>query len=190
MSDTIYQVKIILKGSKPEIWRRILVPANVRLADLHKIIQIAFGWEDAHLHQFIKNNRFYAVHYPNDPTWYEMDNIDYIREKMLLSDLLGSVKEVLEYEYDFGDGWMHVILLEKKLPVDPDVKYPLCLDGKRSGPPEDCGGIWGYADLLEILKNPKHEEYESYKEWVGKRFDPESFNLDKVNRMFQKLKLH
>ena len=190
MPDTIYQVKITIQGSKPEIWRRILVPADVRLADLHKIIQIAFNWEDAHLHQFIKDRKFYTVRYPHDMTWYELDNIDYKKEKTRLSNLLTSEKETLEYEYDFGDSWMHVILLEKKQPVDPEVKYPICLDGKRNGPPEDCGGVWGYAGLLEILKNPKHEEYESYLEWVGERFDPESFNMERVNRIFQKLKLY
>jgi hypothetical protein len=157
---------------------------------LHKIIQIAFGWEDDHLHQFIKDRKFYTVRHPNDPTWDELDNTDYKKEKTHLSDLIKTEKDLLDYEYDFGDSWMHLILLEKISPADPAVKYPVCLDGQRNGPPEDCGGIWGYAELLQILKNPKHEEYEDYLEWVGEKFDPESFNMNRVNKIFQKLKLY
>lgn len=85
---------------------------------------------------------------------------------------------------------MHEILIEKILQVDASVKYPVCLDGKRNGPPEDCGGVWGYADLLEILKQPKHKEYKSYIEWLGGKFDPEYFNIDRVNAIFQKMRLH
>lgn len=190
MTDKIFQVKITISRSEPEIWRRILIPADLRLSDLHRIIQVAFGWTNSHLHQFIKNNKFYTVRYPNDMEWYELDNVDYKKEKICISDLIQEEGESLIYEYDFGDGWVHEILIEKILPVDASVKYPVCLDGKRNGPPEDCGGVWGYADLLEILKQPKHKEYKSYIEWLGGKFDPEYFNIGRVNAIFQKMRLH
>lgn len=84
------------------------------------------------------------------------------------------------YEYDFGDGWRHKIVLEKVLSAEPGVKYPLCLSGKRACPPEDCGGIWGYEELLEIMKDPNHEEYEERMEWIGDDFNPEAFDPDAV----------
>ena len=120
---------------------------------------------------------------PDDDTWGEMDNVDY--KKMKISDLLKKEKEKIVYEFDFGDGWEHDVLLEKILPGDEKFKFPICLAGKMACPPEDCGGVWGYADLLEILKNPKHEEYDSYMEWLGGEFDPEYFDKDEVNKMLR-----
>lgn len=89
------------------------------------------------------------------------------------------------YEYDFGDGWEHDIILENVLPVDNNIKYPICLIGKMNCPPEDCGGIWGYTDMLEILRQPDHEEYESFIEWLGDEFDPDYFNKDEVNDLLK-----
>jgi hypothetical protein len=190
MTDKIFQVKITINDSEPEIWRKILIPGNVRLPSLHRIIQIAFGWTNSHLHQFIKDDEYYTVRYPNDDTWYELDNIDYNKGKTCLSDLISAEKESIVYEYDFGDGWMHEIFIEKVLPADPSVKYPVCLEGQRSGPPEDCGGISGYEELLEVLKDPDHEEYEHYATWVGDYFKPEYFNMERVNAIFKRSKFH
>lgn len=141
------------------------------------------GWTNSHLHQFIKNRTFYTERMLDDDTWGEMDNVDY--KKMKISDLLKKEKEKIVYEYDFGDGWEHDVLLEKILPGDDKFKSPVCLAGKMACPPEDCGGVWGYADLLKILKNPKHEEYDSYMEWLGGEFDPEYFDKDEVNKMLR-----
>jgi len=168
---------------KPKIWRRLLIPSDLLLSDFHMIIQISMGWTNSHLHQFIKNRTFYTERMTDDDTWGELDNVDYMNMKIF--DLLKREKEKIVYEYDFGDGWEHDVLLEKILPGDEKLKSPICLAGKMACPPEDCGGVWGYADLLEILKNPKHEEYDSYMEWLGGEFDPEHFDKDEVNKMLR-----
>ncbi len=183
MANNIYQIQIALKGFKPKIWRRILIPSDLLLSDFHKIIQTTMGWTNSHLHQFIKNRNFYSVRMLDDDLWDEMKTTDY--KQMRVSDLLKKEKEKIIYEYDFGDGWEHDIILEKILPNDNNIKYPICLSGKMSCPPEDCSGVWGYADMLEVLKQPDHEEYEEYIEWVGGEFDPEYFNKDEVNKLLK-----
>jgi hypothetical protein len=177
----IYQIQIVLTRLKPKIWRRLIVPSDLMLADFHKIIQTSMGWTNSHLHQFIKNRTFYTERMPDDYSWDEMNNVDY--KKIKISDLLKKEKEEIVYEYDFGDGWKHDVLLEKILPDDEKLKYPVCLAGEMNCPPEDCGGRRGYSDLLEILKHPDHEEYDSYIEWLGGVFDPEHFNKEAVNEM-------
>jgi len=183
MTNKIYQIQITLKGFRPKIWRRLLIPSDLLLSDFHKVIQTSMGWTNSHLHQFIKNRTFYTVKMQDDDFWDEMDNVDY--KNMKVSDLLKKEKDKIVYEYDFGDGWEHDIILEKILPSDSNAKYPTCLNGKMNCPMEDCGGVWGYSDMLEILKNPDHEEYENYIEWLGEKFDPEYFNKDEVNELLR-----
>ncbi len=183
MAANIYQLKIELIGIKPKIWRRLLVPSDILLSNFHKIIQTAMGWTNSHLHQFTKNRINYSESIKDDWSWDELDSIDY--KKIKLSVLLATPKDKLIYEYDFGDGWEHVILLEKILPSDEKFKNPICLEGERNCPPEDCGGIWGYAELLQILSNPQHPEYESYIEWLDEDFDPEDFDIDYVNKLLR-----
>ncbi len=185
MTNKIYQIQLTLKSSKPKIWRRLLIPADFTLSDLHKIIQTAMGWTNSHLHQFINNRTFYSVKHPDDDMWDEIDTIDYEKEKTRISDLLITEKDKIVYEYDFGDGWEHDLLLEKVLPIDSKLKYPLCITGKMNCPPEDCGGIWGYTNMLEILNQPDHEEYESFKEWLGGNFDPDHFDKDEINELLR-----
>lgn len=173
-----YQLKISLEGSKPPIWRRLLVPGDITLDRLHRSIQIAMGWSDYHLHQFItKDREFYGI---------RDDELDFnVKDESLfqLNDLLKSEKDSLIYEYDFGDSWALKVVVEKILPADPDEKLPYCVTGKRACPPEDCGGIWGYANLLAILDNPEHEQYEEMREWVGDEFDPAALNRREINRL-------
>ncbi len=183
MSKKIYQIQIALKGFKPKIWRRLLTQSDLLLSDFHKIIQIAMGWTNSHLHQFIKNRTYYSMRMQDDDLWDDGDNVDY--KKMKISDLLKNEKEKILYEYDFGDGWEHDIILEKILPCDDKIIYPICLDGKMNCPPEDCGGVWGYSDMLEILRQPDHDEYESYIEWLGEEFDPEYFDKDEINQLLR-----
>lgn len=180
----IFQIQIVLKGSKPKIWRRILIPSELLLSDFHKIIQSSMGWTDSHLHQFVKNKTFYTLRMKNDDFWDEMNNVDY--KNLKASDLLEFEKDKIVYEYDFGDSWEHDIILEKILPIENKILSPICTDGKMNCPPEDCGGVWGYANLVEILKNPDNEEYQSYMEWIGENFDPEYFNIDEVNGLLKK----
>lgn len=178
MTKQIYQIKIVLKQSKPAIWRRILVKSDVLLADFHDIIQTVMGWSNSHLHQFEKNGEYYA------PKEMELEmSIDY--RKVRLNTLLFQEKDKVLYEYDFGDGWRHEIVLEKILPFSESAKLPSCTGGKRNCPPEDCGGIWGYAELLEVIANPKHPDYQEMMEWVGDEFDPEYFELEEINEMLE-----
>ncbi len=183
MIKKTYQIQIALRGSKPKIWRRILVPSDLLLSDFHKIIQTTMGWTNSHLHQFIKNQTFYTRRMADDDFWEEMDNVDYSKTK--ISDLLKKEKDRIIYEYDFGDSWEHNIILEKIEENGMNEIIPTCLTGKNNCPPEDCGGIWGYSDMLEILKHPDHEEYEEYVEWLGKEFDPKYFDKNEINEMLK-----
>jgi hypothetical protein len=178
-TDVIYQLKITLQNVKPLVWRRFLVESDMKLPDLHKVIQTVMGWTNSHLHAFRLGSKTYSL--PDEEGL--LDFIDY--RKVRLNDVIHEEKQRFVYEYDFGDGWEHTIVLEKIAPRDPALKYPLCLAGKQRCPPEDCGGPWGYADLLKILRNPKDEEYQDYKEWVGEYFDPEEFDLEFINEQLR-----
>ena len=174
-SDNVFQLKITLNHIKPPIWRRVLVDSDIKLPDLHKIIQTVMGWTNSHLHQFIIGNRYYSL--PDDESFCEA--VDYRRIK--LDSLFNTPKSKFIYEYDFGDGWEHSIVIEKILPREKNTYYPICIDGKRSCPPEDCGGTFGYENLIKIINNPGHKEYDELMEWLGDYFAPEEFNLDEVN---------
>lgn len=178
--STVYQIHLSLLGIKPKIWRRVLIQSDILLSDFHKVIQTSMGWTNSHLHQFIKNEVLYSERIPDDILWEEMGSVDY--KNMRVSDLLGKEEERILYEYDFGDGWTHDLILEKILPGENALEFPLCLAGEMNCPPEDCGGTGGYSDMLKILKNPDHEEYESYINWLGGKFDSAYFNLKKVNK--------
>jgi hypothetical protein len=179
MKEKIYQVKITLKNFTPKIWRRLLVSSGILLPDFHKVIQTAMGWTNSHMHHFIKGREFFGIPYEDD----DFPMVNYT--KLRLENLLIYDKDKIIYEYDFGDSWEHEIVLEKILPPDLKFKHPVCLAGKMNCPPEDCGGVWGYEELLEIIKNPDHEEYEEMIEWLGDNFDPEEFDIDKVNIMLK-----
>lgn len=172
----VYQLKVTLEYSKPPIWRRLLVTSDTSLADMHYIIQGAFGWKNCHLHQFQQGQEYYAQ--PNPHGFDDYSN-DYTG--LTIADFLQKPKDKLRYEYDFGDSWLHKIELQKILPIDPNQTYPLCTAGKRNCPPEDIGGVWGYEEFLEIIKNPKHPEYKKRVAWIGEKFDPEAFNLAEIN---------
>jgi hypothetical protein len=181
MTKAIYQIKVTLTRTKPSIWRRLLVPSDMLLSDFHKVIQSSMGWTNSHLHQFISDDTFYCVRMPDDDFWDEMNNVDY--EGIRISDLMSELNDVIMYEYDFGDSWEHKIVLEKILQPEENRKYPVCIKGARNCPPEDCGGVWGYEQLIEVLKNPDHEGYKSYIEWLGGEFEPELFDINEVNEL-------
>jgi hypothetical protein len=174
----IYQIHISLVNSKPKIWRRILTSSNISLENFHEIIQVVMGWTNSHLHLFEDGDISYA------PAELEVEDTENSR-KVKLNSLLCFEKDKIKYEYDFGDGWVHNILLEKILPFDKNIELPSCIGGKRNCPPEDCGGIWGYEDLLAIISNPKHEEYDEMVEWLGEDFDPEYFDIGQINQMLK-----
>ena len=188
----IYQIKITLKGSKPPVWRRLLMSSETTLAQLHDIIQTAMGWYDSHLHMFSIHNEHYSIPYDEDHLL-ELDAQDGRRIK--LSQLITAEGEKFTYEYDFGDGWEHIILIERILPpldriipLNAKQTFPVCLQGKRACPPEDVGGIWGYQTFLEAIKDPEHPEHDEYQEWIGGDFDPDAFDLDAINKALRSLK--
>jgi hypothetical protein len=179
----IYQIKVTLEGSKPPIWRRLMVRSDSTLGDLHRIIQLAFGWWDYHLHQFIVGRAYYGQPHPDYFDDMEMRD----EQDVTLRQIAAAEGFKFRYEYDFGDSWLHQVLVEKVLPAEPGRRYPVCVKGRCACPPEDVGGIWGYYSFLEALADPDHEEHESYLEWVGGDFDPEAFDLEEVNQALQAL---
>jgi len=174
-----FQIKVTLKNTKPPIWRRILVAPEIKLDRLHDVLQIAMGWDNSHLHQF------------ETPLGYIADPAFGLEEagsskKTTLQSVLSGPRSHIRYEYDFGDGWDHQILLEKVVESD-DAVLALCLSGARACPPEDCGGPWGYGNLLEIMKDPKHPEHGEMSEWIVDEFAPEAFDVEAINRQLAQL---
>jgi hypothetical protein len=182
--DLIYQFKVTLLDIKPAVWRRIQVPDRT-LADLHGYIQAAFGWWDYHLHQFAIDGERYGPPAP-DGMDFGLETID--ETGVPLGKLIpkSGRKSRWAYEYDFGDGWRHEVQFEGFPPADPKAKYPVCVEGGRACPPEDCGGPWGYADYLAALADPKHEQHEEMLEWRGP-FDPEAFDANRATREMRKV---
>ena len=187
-SAPVYHLKVVLSGPNAPIWRQLQVPGNANLGWLHAVIQVAMGWTNSHLHQFKVGGLFYSnprhhfAEYEGDP-----EILD--ESKATLQQLAPSAKDTLGYQYDFGDSWEHTITVEKVLPPGLEaLMTALCLDGARACPPEDCGGIWGYDNLLKILKNQKHPEHKTMKDWLGRPLDAEAFDLAKANRWLRKLK--
>lgn len=180
-TKNIYQIKITLRHARPPVTRRIQVKADTKLGKLHGILQIVMGWTNSHLHAFRKGQIQYCE--PNDG--YDFDVVD--ERKVRLDSIVGE-GGTLVYEYDFGDGWEHDLKIEKIIPAETKTRYPRCLTGKRNCPPEDCGGPFGYQNLLEILRDPTHEEHAEMREWLGGEFDPEAFDLDEVNAGLRHIK--
>jgi hypothetical protein len=182
-----YQLKIVLLGSKPVIWRRLLVPGDANLGWLHAVLQTAVGWTNSHLHHFLTSDARYSDPRCNEDTGFG-DEPDRDEAKAALMQIAPKKGVSFGYEYDFGDSWEHEIIVEKILPSGTGpANGALCIDGARACPPEDCGGIWGYANLLKILGNSKDPEHKSMKEWIGGAFDAEAFDREKVNHWLGKL---
>jgi hypothetical protein len=177
-----YQFKITLKGIKPPIWRRIQVPETYTFWDLHVAIQDAMGWTDSHLHEFEMLNPYIGIGVkigiPDEEFEYSIDILP--EQKQKIANWFSVENRFADYRYDFGDDWRHRIELEEISPREKDRDYPICIKGKRACPPEDCGGVWGYQDFLEAIRDPSHEEHEEMLEWAGGEFDPEYFDVDEV----------
>jgi hypothetical protein len=181
-SRSIYQLHIQLEEIEPAIWRRISVPGKISLARLHRLLQLAIGWENYHLHLFTIGGVLYGE---PDP--------EYADEGIQIKhDRHASVRDVLRtegmhfrYDYDFGDNWRHDVLVERiELLEAEDWVAPRCLDGMRACPPEDCGGVSGYYELLDALRGPHHYDHEHLRTWVGVHFDPELFSVQQLNSAF------
>ncbi|MEI7699291.1 MAG: plasmid pRiA4b ORF-3 family protein [Planctomycetia bacterium] len=183
-ADTVYQFKITLLGSKPPVWRRIQIQDGT-LSELHGLIQAAMGWTDSHLHEFRIQGQTYGDPKMLSLGFEDFNGVD--STKTDISQILPGTSKPFsfKYIYDFGDSWEHEILLEKSLTVKPQIQYPRCLEGKRACPPEDCGGVWGYADSLKALSNPNHEEHENIVEYFGSRFNSQHFDAEKASKAMQ-----
>jgi hypothetical protein len=181
----IYQIKVTLLGTNPPIWRRLLVPADLTLEQLHHVLQRAMGWEDCHMHEFRIGQQRFGKPDPSEKL-FGGSRTGSERSAVLFS-VLGRVGTKAVYTYDFGDSWEHGIVVEKRLPPEPGRGYPACLAGERHGPPEDCGGLPGFYKLLEAISDPAHEQHEELRDWLGGEFDPEAFSVDEVNRRLARL---
>lgn len=172
----MYQLRVTIDKITPPIWRIIQVPESYSLNKLHHIIQLSFNWTNSHLYMF--------GDYENkigDPILWEDGETPTLWDKKLkIQDVLQKVGDKLPYEYDMGDGWKHTIVLEKI--EDGALKCAKCLDGERAAPPEDCGGIDGYNDLIHHLFHPEKDGYIELLEWLGDDYNPEQIDLKAVNR--------
>lgn len=175
----VYQFMITLRDTDPRIWRRIQVPSTYSFWDLHVVIQDSMGWLDYHLHEFkFKRKHAHKPNYfgiPSDDI--EMESPGLVASwDIPLANVLDEPGNSFEYLYDFGDNWVHDILFEGVLVRKKEQVYPVCLDGELACPPEDCGGISIFYEMLEILQNPDHEEFETYSTWLKEGYDPAYFN--------------
>ena len=182
----VYQLKVTLMETDPPIWRRLRVPGDTTLARLDRIIQTAMGWTNSHLHTFTAGGLLYA-----DPSseW----EIPVKDERRVRLDRIASEEgEAFVYEYDLGDSWRHQVLVEEVRVRSGSADGPVCLSGARACPPEDCGGVQGYYQTLEILRDPRHEEYQDSKTWIesmtGGPFDPDVFDVEAVNSALKGLR--
>ena len=180
-------LRIELEGVHPTIWRSVIIPKSANLGWVHAVIQVAMGWTNSHLHQFRLGDRIFS-----DPKF----NLNEFEDDPPVTDensvTVGQVAKgqipALVYEYDFGDSWSHLLTFSPLSGGQAAVENrALCLEGSHACPPEDCGGIPGYEDLLEALGNKKHPEHRAMKQWLGRPYDPEAFEVDKVNRCLAKL---
>jgi hypothetical protein len=171
---SIHTLKVTLRGVKPPVWRRIVVDSQIRVSALADVLEAAMGWVGGHLHLFDVDGVTYGE---PDPEW-DDDVID--ERKARLADVLPKVTSRMRWDYDFGDGWEHDVVVEEIGPVQASETYPLCVTGRRACPPEDCGGPWGYRDLLEALADPSHEDHDHLSEWAPPGFDPQRFDAEET----------
>ncbi|MBS1792100.1 MAG: plasmid pRiA4b ORF-3 family protein [Acidobacteria bacterium] len=183
-SQKVFELKITLCDTDPPIWRRVLVTNKATLGDLHWIIQLSMGWTNSHLHQFIIDGVYYS-----DPEFELDEGLNEVRDerRTTLGKVIIGENVQFIYEYDFGDSWRHEIDVEGIRPLRNDETYPRCVAGERACPPEDCGGVWGYANFLTAVSDPSHPEREELLEWVRGAFDPDHCDLNGINWQLKRL---
>jgi hypothetical protein len=179
----ILRVRVDLRYASPPIWRRLEVPGDIPLRSLHEALQVAFDWHNSHLYLFETDfGDFGAAGGPDARS----------DKNVTLEQIAREPGDKLTYRYDFGDDWEHVIAIEKSMPVDPSATYPRCTGGRRAAPPEDSGGIGGYAYTLDVLADPDHEEHEDRLDWLGldraDEFDPAAFDMKAINEVLGRLR--
>lgn len=179
----MHQFLIVLQGTDPLVWRRIQIPESYSFWDLHVAIQDAMGWLDCHLHEFrvVLDSKSGPVgrfgipvddmpeQPPVQPDW-----------RVNVSDTIRRGDLPILYVYDFGDDWRHIVMYEGGVPLERGAKYPRCVSGARKCPPEDCGGVDGYTEFLEAIRDPRHERHAELVEWIGEHFDPDDFDASQL----------
>ncbi|HEV8201820.1 MAG TPA: plasmid pRiA4b ORF-3 family protein [Candidatus Polarisedimenticolia bacterium] len=174
--ERVYQIKVTLRDSRPAIWRRFEILSSATLDEVHRTLQIVMGWTDSHLHHFVVGEHCYGGPDPEESHG-EKDE-----RRMRLDKALRKPKDKIRYEYDFGDSWLHHLVLERIRERDPRERYPVILDAQGACPPENVGGISGYYEFLQAISNPRHREHKSMREWWGGSFDPCQFDIEDRNR--------
>jgi len=180
----IYQLRIELLEVEPAVWRQILVPASIKLHQLHVVLLWTMGWAGGHLHEFVIGHDHYGIPDPDYDTPPPIQR----EERFTLAAALGA-RKAFTYLYDYGDGWEHRITVAKILPPDPAMKSPRCLDGANACPPEDVGGPPGYLEFLEAIHDPAHDEHDAMLQWCGGSFEPTTFRRDDINDRLRQIKL-
>lgn len=175
----IYECKVSLKGLIPPIWRKFRVTSDITLHRLHLTLQTVMGWGNYHYYEFIINGTEYGE--PDNIFWPHLKAARRVR----LNQVVQAEGCKFIYIYDFSDDWQHVIKVEKILPAESTSYHPICLAGRRACPPEEAGGIYEYTHLLEIIENPNNEEHAEVMEWLGGAFDPEAFDVERINRVLR-----
>jgi len=179
----IYQLKVTLAEVGPPVWRRIRVRGDLSLERLHAVVQRAMGWHDSHLHEWTVEGRRYGQPEADEPE-YEADD----ERKVTFREAAPVTRSRFEYLYDLGDSWTHEVVVEKIEPPDPQFRFAECLGGERACPPEDCGGLHGYYNLIKTLADLKNPEREEMLEWLGAEWDAERFDLAEINSALKRLK--
>jgi hypothetical protein len=178
----VYQLKVMLRGSVPPIWRRVLVPADIKLSSLHRVMQVLMDWTDDHQHQFTVLSK------PQSRADSGQDVHPSDESRFRLCDVAPTPDGELLYEYDFGDSWDHHITVEKSVPRDRETPcHPVCLAGERASPPEDCGGVMRYAHIVRAIRDRDHPETDELVERYGPDFDPEAFSIERVNARLESI---
>ena len=172
-TPAILQLRISLVEVDPPIWRRVLVPSDLTLTRLHDVIQVAMGWQDSHLYEFEVGDRRYGV--PN-PGFRDPDFKVHRDSSIKMEAIVRRGIERFTYVYDFGDHWVHEIVIEQSRPFTADLLYPAFIEGERRCPPEDVGGVFGFFEFLEAIQDPHHEDHAHLLDWVGGIYDPDTFD--------------
>ena len=178
--QSVFQLRVQLREVDPVVWRRLLVPGKVRLDKLHSMFQAAMGWTDSHLHCFRIGGLTFGSQYDDYPPE------ELFEGSVTLLEAIGGERHFV-YEYDYGDGWDHDVVVEDFSGLRLGLKFAVCLDGQNACPPEDCGGPGGYRGMLEALKDPRHERREGFVAWLGGEFDPAFFELAEANAALQRV---
>lgn len=174
--STVHRLKVTLRSVKPPIWRRIEIASDVTLAALSDLLEGAMGWMGGHLHAFEAHGVTYERPDPDEGLSRRAQDENEHR----LGDVLTEVGAKMRWDYDFGDGWQHDVVVETIVPHVPSVEYPRCVTGRRACPPEDCGGPWGFHELLDAIADPSHPRHEELTEWLPIGYDPEEFDPDEA----------